>query len=226
MRFLFSHNLMQFQFEFPFKLHGLLEGVERDGNGSIISWQPHGKAFRIHQPKQFSSSILPQYFKSLKFRSFQRQLQIYGFKRIQNKNSPDYNAYWHELFKRGEFELCLNMKRTKIKGNKVNFKQEKEPDFYREMKDTSQAQAVGPSGLSFKDINRLKRLLKSDTHMSKSGMLSYNNEKRPFQVQTSPEPQTRIENLPHRVSYCIDELPCQEFDKLDLVRYFEGNIQY
>ena len=91
------------------------------------------------------------------------------------------------------------------------------------MKDISQAQAVGPSGLSFKDINRLKTLLESNTHMSKPGMLSY-NEKRPFQVQTSPEPQTRIENLPHPVSYCIDELPCQEFDKLDLVRYFEGNL--
>merc|ERR1712025_213429 len=67
-------------------------------------------------PKEFADVIMPQYFNQTKYRSFQRQLYIYGFDRVKDKSSDDYGAYFHELFIRGSSDLCLDMQRKKIKG--------------------------------------------------------------------------------------------------------------
>ena len=45
---------------FPTKLHEVLEQVEADGFAHIISWQPHGRCFMIHQPKEFVDYIMPR----------------------------------------------------------------------------------------------------------------------------------------------------------------------
>merc|ERR1719413_239073 len=109
-------NNMFTKFAFPFKLHSILESSGKSGQESIISWLPSGKAFKIHKPKEFADVIMPQYFNQTKYRSFQRQLYIYGFDRIKDKSSEDYGAYFHELFIRGASDLCLDMQRKKIKG--------------------------------------------------------------------------------------------------------------
>jgi hypothetical protein len=109
-------NNMFTKFAFPFKLHSILENSQASGQESIISWLPSGKAFKIHKPKEFADAIMPQYFNQTKYRSFQRQLYIYGFDRIKDKQSDDYGAYFHELFIRGASDLCLDMQRKKIKG--------------------------------------------------------------------------------------------------------------
>jgi len=104
------------KFAFPFKLHSILENSGASGQEEIISWLPSGKVFKIHKPKEFADVIMPQYFNQTKYRSFQRQLYIYGFDRIKDKASDDYGAYFHELFIRGASDLCLDMQRKKIKG--------------------------------------------------------------------------------------------------------------
>jgi len=109
-------NNMFTKFAFPFKLHSILESAGTSGKESIISWLPSGKAFKIHKPKEFADVIMPQYFNQTKYRSFQRQLYIYGFDRVKDKSSDDYGAYFHELFIRGASDLCLDMQRQKIKG--------------------------------------------------------------------------------------------------------------
>jgi hypothetical protein len=98
----------------------LLEDSAREGNESIVSFQPHGKAFRIHKPKEFAGAVLPRYFGETKYRSFQRQLAIYGFERIKDKNCVDNGAYFHELFIKGKHNLCLHMTRQKVKGTKYH----------------------------------------------------------------------------------------------------------
>ena len=45
---------------FPLKLHAILDQVERDGLGHVISWQPHGRCFAIHQPKVFVETVMPK----------------------------------------------------------------------------------------------------------------------------------------------------------------------
>jgi len=104
------------KFAFPFKLHSILENAEKFNKEEIISWLTSGKSFKIHKPKEFADSVMPQYFNQTKYRSFQRQLYIYGFDRIKDKSSDEYGAYYHELFVRGVSDLCLDMTRKKVKG--------------------------------------------------------------------------------------------------------------
>merc|ERR1719223_1244431 len=109
-------NNMFTKFAFPFKLHSILENARKAEQDTVISWLPSGKAFKIHKPKEFADVIMPQYFNQTKYRAFQRQLYIYGFGRVKDKSSDAYGAYFHELFIRGESDLCPDMQRQKIKG--------------------------------------------------------------------------------------------------------------
>mmetsp|Transcript_22427 Transcript_22427/g.48798 ORF Transcript_22427/g.48798 Transcript_22427/m.48798 type:complete len:412 (+) Transcript_22427:133-1368(+) len=115
---------------FPLKLHAILDQVERDGLGHVISWQPHGRCFVIHQPKVFVSTVMPKYFRQTKLTSFQRQLNLYGFCRLTR--GADAGGYYHELFLRGKTFLCKKMIRTKVKGTKFKAASspDQEPDFY------------------------------------------------------------------------------------------------
>ena len=57
---------------------------------------------------------MPLYFKQTKFKSFQRQLNLWGFARI--KEGVDKGAVFHRFFVRGRPDLCYRMIRMKIKG--------------------------------------------------------------------------------------------------------------
>lgn len=115
---------------FPLKLHAVLDQVEMDGHAHIISWQPHGRCFVIHKPKEFVNHVMPHYFRQSKLTSFQRQLNLYGFNRLTTGN--DSGGYYHELFLRGKPFLCKRMIRTKVKGTKFKAASspEQEPNFY------------------------------------------------------------------------------------------------
>eukprot|EP00980_Cylindrotheca_fusiformis_P030326 scaffold24656_cov181-Cylindrotheca_fusiformis.AAC.3 len=115
---------------FPIKLHEILDQVEADGLSHIISWQPHGRCFVIHDPKQFADHVMPSYFRQTKLTSFQRQLNLYGFNRITR--GRDSKGYYHELFLRGKVFLCKHMTRTKVKGTKFKAASNpaNEPNFY------------------------------------------------------------------------------------------------
>lgn len=55
---------------FPEKLHEMLDHVNEP---SIVGWLPHGRAFLVRKPKQFTAQVMPQYFRQTKLTSFQRQ---------------------------------------------------------------------------------------------------------------------------------------------------------
>ena len=57
---------------FPVRLHTMLDKMEADGHGDVISWQPHGRCFVVRKPKEFRE-LLPAYFKLSKMASFQRK---------------------------------------------------------------------------------------------------------------------------------------------------------
>ena len=95
----------------------MLEEMATVGDESIVSWQSHGKAFRVHQPSKFASTVMPRYFKQqTKYKSFQRQLHLYGFHRIGT--GMDRGAYFHSMFIRNQKSLSLRMTCQKIKGKK------------------------------------------------------------------------------------------------------------
>jgi hypothetical protein len=98
---------------FPWRLHDMLCAAAREGFENIVSWQPCGSAFKVHDILIFTESILPRHFKTNIYKSFQRQLNIYGFRRLTSGSQK--GAYTHELLIRGKPEVCRCMVRTKIK---------------------------------------------------------------------------------------------------------------
>ena len=99
---------------FPWKLHRILDDADIKGFNDIISWVPSENGFKVHKTKQFDEDIMPKYFDKTKYKSFQRQLNMWGFDRVGS--GPYKGAYLHSCFVRGQPQLCEQMQRTKIKG--------------------------------------------------------------------------------------------------------------
>ena len=56
---------------FPSKLHEILSSPEFQ---DLITWLPHGRAWRVLKPKVFEEKIIPKFFRSSKYASFMRQV--------------------------------------------------------------------------------------------------------------------------------------------------------
>jgi HSF-type DNA-binding len=94
---------------FPCKLYRLLLDVDEKGLSHIISWHPNGTCFRVHDPDTFSRDIMPVYFKPGKYRSFQRQLNLYGFQRF-----TALKPFWESCYRHPAFTLSQRLGCTKI----------------------------------------------------------------------------------------------------------------
>jgi HSF-type DNA-binding len=46
---------------FPCRLHYCLNEMERDGLSHIVSWQPHGRCFVVHDKDRFMKEVLGRY---------------------------------------------------------------------------------------------------------------------------------------------------------------------
>jgi hypothetical protein len=100
--------------QFPWKLHVLFEQVEKRGHSHIISWLPDGKSFKVHDRYAFTNQIMPIFFGSSKYKTFQRNLNLWGFQTVSK--GPYKGVCSHEFFVRGMPTLCSSMKRVCIKG--------------------------------------------------------------------------------------------------------------
>ena len=67
--------------QFPAKLYEMLEAVDGLGLLHVVSWLPDGRSFQVKDPTQFMDLVVPRFFKATKYRSFQRQLNLWGFHR-------------------------------------------------------------------------------------------------------------------------------------------------
>jgi hypothetical protein len=95
----------------------MLDEMAAVGAEGAVSWQPNGMAFRVHQPEVFTRTVMPRYFKQTQYKSFQRQLHIYGFRRIGKGIGK--GGYFHSMFIRNKKPMSLQMSpRVKSKGKK------------------------------------------------------------------------------------------------------------
>eukprot|EP00984_Skeletonema_dohrnii_P032171 scaffold25734_cov120-Skeletonema_dohrnii-CCMP3373.AAC.1 len=101
--------------EFPIKVYAMLELADNIFEfAQAVTWLPHGRAFKIHDKVKFMNKVVPVFFNQTKIRSFNRQLYMWGFRRI---GRGDDQVWYNENFLRGKPEDMKHMVRTKIKGN-------------------------------------------------------------------------------------------------------------
>ncbi|OEU23183.1 hypothetical protein FRACYDRAFT_166764, partial [Fragilariopsis cylindrus CCMP1102] len=82
----------------------MLDRSFSEGYGDVVSWVDDGQAFRVHNAEVFVDHIMRRFFKQTKYKSFQRQLNLYGFNRIQHGNCK--GGYKHKFFRRGQRTMC------------------------------------------------------------------------------------------------------------------------
>jgi hypothetical protein len=155
---------------FPLKLHCMLETTHDHGFGHTVSWQLHGRAFKVLKASEFVGQVMPKFFHQSKITSFQRQLNLYGFRRISR--GADAGSYYHEMFLRERAFLCHQMNRTKVKGTgpRQAGSPETEPDFYN-MPFVEEIEQRAPSSSSTSPVSFKSARIPHRTYYS-SGSLS------------------------------------------------------
>lgn len=97
---------------FPLTLFNILADAEANGDDNIVSFMPDGRTFAIHNQDEFIRKIMPRYFNTKRIESFQRQLLLYGFKRVVPYG--DFRAgYFHEFLFKGQKQMALCITRQR-----------------------------------------------------------------------------------------------------------------
>ena len=137
--------------QFPRRLYEMLENETKLAEQStpsvqrVISWSDSGKAFRIFNVAEFANTVLPKYFRTKKFSSFQRNLNLvsrcfgripfhddrfiislsflhhqsqYGFAKV--RRGPETDMYAHPSFLRNEPEGLLNLRKVSTSTRKAS----------------------------------------------------------------------------------------------------------
>lgn len=94
--------------------------INDKSNSELIQWAPDGKSFVVMNRERFVHEVLPKYFKHSNFASFVRQLNMYGWHKVQDvksgsiqNSSDDKWQFENEYFRREREDLLENIVRQK-----------------------------------------------------------------------------------------------------------------
>ncbi|XP_068659178.1 heat stress transcription factor A-1-like [Aristolochia californica] len=123
--------------------------VNDPATDSIISWSATGDTFVVWDLPSFSRDLLPKYFKHSNFSSFVRQLNTYGFRKVD----PERWEFANDGFQRGQRHLLRTISRKKSSQNHHHVQQSRSQEKYPY---TNPCIEVGNFGLE-KEVEMLKR---------------------------------------------------------------------
>jgi len=107
---------------FPARLFEMLDRVDSEGMSNLISWDESGKQVIVKKRQALEASgLLQKYMRQNKYTSFNRQLQYYGFKRVDSgptKNTQTIPIFMHAKFQRDHPDLHKDMETLRPPSNK------------------------------------------------------------------------------------------------------------